>query len=382
MEGQLTKVLLKGAGLVKTAEMLPPRDVMQLSQWNRASRGAVLAAEPSLELSKGSLHGRKICMTWAERLIEMDMQMQQISRMMSMGGEITAGECIQLCSRVRHALQLEPNVVAVRAPVVVVGDVCGQFYDLLQIFNELTGTAPLTSYLFLGNYVKCGYDSCSTLCLLFLLKARYPKHITLLRGNFESRQLGQVYGFYDECMNRFHPRGPEIWKCFVDCFDYLPVSATIENQIFCVHGGLSPSLDSLSLDHIKELDRMQEVPHEGPICDLLWADPDDRSGWGIVPKGAGYTFGANITKEFLQLNGLSFIARSHQLVMEGFHWRHDKQVVTIFSAPNYRGRCGNEGAVLVLDEHLESEFLRFGPAPVKSMSKVSCRSISFESSID
>lgn len=116
---------------------------------------------------------------------------------------------------------------------------------------------------------------------------RYRERITILRGNHESRQITQVYGFYDECLRKYG--NPNVWKYFTDLFDYLPLTALVDGQIFCLHGGLSPSIDTL--DHIRALDRLQEVPHEGPMCDLLWSDPDDRGGWGISPRGAGYTFG-------------------------------------------------------------------------------------------
>jgi diadenosine tetraphosphatase ApaH/serine/threonine PP2A family protein phosphatase len=120
-----------------------------------------------------------------------------------------------------------------------------------------------------------------------------------------------------------------VWKIFTDFFDYLPLTALIENQIFCLHGGLSPSIDTL--DNIRALDRVQEVPHEGPMCDLLWSDPDDRCGWGISPRGAGYTFGQDISEAFNHNNGLTLVARAHQLVMEGYNWSQDRNVVTIFS---------------------------------------------------
>lgn len=120
-----------------------------------------------------------------------------------------------------------------------------------------------------------------------------------------------------------------MWKYFTDLFDYLPLTALIDNQIFCLHGGLSPSIDTL--DNIRALDRIQEVPHEGPMCDLLWSDPDDRCGWGISPRGAGYTFGQDISEAFNHNNGLTLIARAHQLVMEGYNWSQDRNVVTIFS---------------------------------------------------
>jgi serine/threonine-protein phosphatase 2A catalytic subunit len=168
--------------------------------------------------------------------------------------------------------------------------------------------------------------------LLVALKIRYPQRITILRGNHESRQITQVYGFYDECLRKYG--NANVWKYFTDLFDYLPLTALIDNQIFCLHGGLSPSIDTL--DNIRALDRIQEVPHEGPMCDLLWSDPDDRCGWGISPRGAGYTFGQDISEAFNHNNGLTLVARAHQLVMEGYNWSQDRNVVTIFSGQHPR----------------------------------------------
>lgn len=178
-----------------------------------------------------------------------------------------------------------------------------------------------------GDYVDRGYYSVETVTLLVALKIRYPQRITILRGNHESRQITQVYGFYDECLRKYG--NANVWKFFTDLFDFLPLTALIDNQIFCLHGGLSPSIDTL--DNIRALDRIQEVPHEGPMCDLLWSDPDDRCGWGISPRGAGYTFGQDISEAFNHNNGLTLIARAHQLVMEGYNWSQDRNVVTIFS---------------------------------------------------
>jgi len=152
-----------------------------------------------------------------------------------------------------------------------------------------------------------------------------------------------------------------VWKCFTELFDYLPLTAVVQDSIFCLHGGLSPSIESF--DQIKQLDRVQEIPHEGPICDLLWSDPDDRMGWGISPRGAGYSFGQDITEQFNQTNGLTLVSRAHQLVMNGFNWSHEKNIVTIFSAPNYCYRCGNEAAIMEVDEFMNKTFLQFNPAP-------------------
>lgn len=99
------------------------------------------------------------------------------------------------------------------------------------------------------------------------------------------------------------------------------------------------------------------------MCDLLWSDPDERAGWGASPRGAGFTFGQDISQKFNHLNNLSLIARAHQLVMEGYNWSHDKNVVTVFSAPNYCYRCGNVASIMELDENQQYTFLQFDPAP-------------------
>jgi len=264
----------------------------------------------------------------------------------------------KLCERAKEILMEESNVQPVNCPVTVCGDVHGQFHDLMELFR-IGGSSPNTNYLFMGDYVDRGYYAVETVTLLVALKVRYKERITILRGNHESRQITQVYGFYDECLRKYG--NANVWKYFTDLFDYLPLTALIESQIFCLHGGLSPSIDSL--DHIRSLDRVQEVPHEGPMCDLLWSDPDDRCGWGISPRGAGYTFGQDISEQFNHNNGLTLIARAHQLVMEGYNWCHDQNVVTIFSAPNYCYRCGNQAAIMEIDENMKYSFLQFDPAP-------------------
>lgn len=207
----------------------------------------------------------------------------------------------------------------------------------------------------MGDYVDRGYNSVETVSLLVALKLRYRDRITILRGNHESRQITQVYGFYDECLRKYG--NANVWKYFTDLFDYLPLTALIEKQIFCLHGGLSPSIDDLR--NILEQDRVQEVPHEGPMCDLLWSDPDDRCGWGISPRGAGYTFGQDISEQFNRNNGLTLVARAHQLVMEGYNWCHDKNVVTIFSAPNYVSTHIHALRCLALPFHVDSCLLTF-----------------------
>jgi len=278
--------------------------------------------------------------------------------------------CAKLCKRARDILMEEANVTSVRSPVTVVGDIHGQWYDMQEMF-EIAGKVPETNFLFLGDFVDRGYYSLECVSLVIALKVRYPKRIYFVRGNHESRQITQVYGFYDECLRKYG--NANVWKFFTDLFDYYPLTGLVEKAIFCPHGGISPQLDTL--DNILALDRIQEVPHEGPMCDIVWSDPDERTGWGISPRGAGYTWGQDLSEQYNHTNGLTLIARAHQLVMEGYAWQHDKNVVTIFSAPNYCYRCGNQAAVMELDEHLEYSFLQFDPAPRDGTTNVPKRRI-------
>ena len=135
-----------------------------------------------------------------------------------------------------------------------------------------------------------------------------------------------MYGFYDECLRKYG--SVNVWRYCTDIFDYLSLSALIDSRVFCVHGGLSPSVTTL--DQIRTIDRKQEVPHDGAMCDLLWSDPEDIDGWGLSPRGAGYLFGADVVTQFNQANKVELIARAHQLVMEGFKYMFNEQLVTVW----------------------------------------------------
>jgi serine/threonine-protein phosphatase 2A catalytic subunit len=263
-----------------------------------------------------------------------------------------------LCNRAQQILQHEANVQPVRSPVTLVGDIHGQWEDLIEMF-KIGGQLPHTNYVFLGDYVDRGYSSIETVSLIMALKVRYPQRIHILRGNHESRQITQVYGFYDQCLKYYG--SSNVWKYFTDLFDYLPLSIVVDDKVFCVHGGLSPQLETL--DDVRKLHRFQEVPHDGPICDLIWSDPDERVSWGISPRGAGYTFGEDVTERWNSKNGLILTVRAHQLVMDGYQYTHNNQLLTLFSAPNYCYRCGNQAAILEIDDEFHTEIRQFDAAP-------------------
>ena len=174
-------------------------------------------------------------------------------------GEIVPENSLKfLCQFVSELLMEESNVQPVLSPVTIVGDLHGQVFDLLNLLN-VGGWPPSTSYIFLGDFVDRGHNSVETLSLLLCLKLKYPGHVTLLRGNHESRQITQVYGFYDECLRKYGNASP--WRHCVNCFDTFGLAALIDEQVLCVHGGLSP--DVRTLDQVRAIDRNQEIPHEG-----------------------------------------------------------------------------------------------------------------------
>lgn len=272
---------------------------------------------------------------------------------------IKESEVKELCEKAKEILFEESNVQYIEAPVTVCGDIHGQFDDLMELF-KIGKFVPETNYLFMGDFVDRGFNSVETFLLLLAYKVRYPERITLIRGNHESRQITQVYGFYDECLRKYG--SVNVWRYCTEVFDYISLAALIEGKIFCVHGGLSPQINSI--DEIRNIDRKQEVPHDGIMCDLLWSDPDSEVvGFNVSLRGAGFLFGGNVVQAFNTTNNISLIARAHQLVMEGYKPMFDNSLVTIWSAPNYCYRCGNIASIMELDENLNQTFRIFEAAP-------------------
>ncbi|EDQ86530.1 uncharacterized protein MONBRDRAFT_38407 [Monosiga brevicollis MX1] len=264
-----------------------------------------------------------------------------------------------LCSKVSEILLEEGTVQTVSSPVTVCGDIHGQFYDLEELFRH-GGQVPDTTYIFMGDFVDRGHYSLETFTRLLTLKAKYPDRMVLLRGNHETRQITQAYGFYDECLQKYG--NSNAWKYCTEVFDLLSVAALIDDQILCVHGGLSP--DVPTVDQIRTIERCQEIPHEGAFCDLVWSDPDEIETWLVSPRGAGYLFGSKVVSEFCNINSLKLICRAHQLVQEGLQYHFENNALaTVWSAPNYCYRCGNVASILEINEKLEQHPIFFEAVP-------------------
>lgn len=269
-------------------------------------------------------------------------------------------EVSSLCSKARELLGEEDNVKQVASPVTICGDIHGQFEDLLELF-KVGGEVPDINYVFLGDYVDRGLKSVETILYLLALKVKYPERITLIRGNHECRGITQQYGFYDECVRKYGSLN--VWKECTQVFDYMTISALIDNRIFCVHGGLSPKIKMIN--DIQQIDRKQEIPHAGPMCDIMWSDPDDVKSWTYSTRGAGWLFGHEIVEKFCHENKIDMIARAHQLVYEGYKSVFADRLVTIWSAPNYCGKCGNLASIMELDENMTKIYKIFEETPLE-----------------
>jgi serine/threonine-protein phosphatase PP1 catalytic subunit len=184
-------------------------------------------------------------------------------------------QIIKIVRAARSIFLNQPILIEVNAPINICGDTHGQYSDLLRLF-EIGGFPPAANYLFLGDYVDRAKQSIEVITLALCYKIKYHESFFLLRGNHECASLNRIYGFYDECKRRYSVK---LWRIFADCFNCMPVAAVVADKILCMHGGLSPDLDNLS--QIFDVPRPTDVPDEGLLCDLLWADPEPTgSGWG------------------------------------------------------------------------------------------------------
>jgi len=260
---------------------------------------------------------------------------------------IAEDEYKELCRASREIFLAQPSLLEIQAPVNICGDIHGQYYDLLRLF-ECGGFPPSANYLFLGDYVDRGAYSLETIALLMAFKIKYPDNFFLLRGNHETASINRVYGFYDECKKR---HSIKLWKTFCDCFNCLPIAAIVDQKIFCMHGGLSPDLKSM--DQIRRIARPTDVPDAGLLCDLLWADPDkDTQAWAENERGVSYVFGKDVVAQFNRQHGFDLVCRAHQVMEDGYEFFGSRQLITLFSAPNYCGDYDNAGGMMIVDKDL------------------------------
>ena len=273
---------------------------------------------------------------------------------------LTLDTVYYLCQTARSLFMSEPVVLdlstANHKRIVVLGDIHGQYFDLLKHIDS-AGIPPDTTYLVLGDYVDRGKYSIEVACLLYALKIKYPINIYIIRGDHECSRVNRRNGFYEECVRRFGTL--YVWNAFVSTFNVLPFAAIIDQSIFCVHGGLSPLLESVS--QLRKIERPVDIPHEGLIRDLVWADfYEPQNGFGNNEiRDCSIVFGKQELNRFLDANELKLMVRGHEVVQRGFVV--EGRCVTVFSACQYKGVYNNAGATLVIEPHMPLSFNVISP---------------------
>lgn len=275
-------------------------------------------------------------------------------------GRLRHDQIMRIIEAGTELLSNEPNLLHLTAPITVCGDIHGQYYDLLKLF-EVGGSAESTQYLFMGDYVDRGYFSIECVLLLWSLKIKYPRSFWLLRGNHECRHLTGYFTFKRECEHKYNI---DIYNACMDSFDALPLAAVVNKQFFCVHGGISPQLRTLQ--DLDKLNRFREPPTKGLLCDLLWADPHEHFGeesdnTPFTPnavRGCSYFYTFTAVTSFLKRTGLLSVIRAHEAQDAGYRTYRKNgatgfpAVMTIFSAPNYLDAYNNKAAVLKYEDNV------------------------------
>ena len=263
--------------------------------------------------------------------------------------KLSEREVISVIDKVYPIIEKEESMIELEPPLYICGDIHGQFYDLLRVF-EILKYPPESKFLFLGDYVDRGKRSLECILLLLCLKIKYPSRIFLLRGNHESANINRMYGFYDECKRKVSLR---IYKKFCNLFNILPITALVGEKILCMHGGLA--YDLKNMDQLKTIKRPTEIPEAGLLCDLVWSDPDESLYFDFCTnkeRGISVCFSKKKVEEFTKENDLDLICRAHQVVEEGFQFFANMKLITVFTAPNYMEEFDNNGGILEVNEDM------------------------------
>eukprot|EP00405_Crypthecodinium_cohnii_P013034 CAMPEP_0206429268 /NCGR_PEP_ID=MMETSP0324_2-20121206/6136_1 /ASSEMBLY_ACC=CAM_ASM_000836 /TAXON_ID=2866 /ORGANISM="Crypthecodinium cohnii, Strain Seligo" /LENGTH=502 /DNA_ID=CAMNT_0053894909 /DNA_START=358 /DNA_END=1867 /DNA_ORIENTATION=+ len=268
---------------------------------------------------------------------------------------------LDIVKKASDILEAEPNLLKLNDPITVVGDIHGQYFDLVKLL-DIGGPAETTQYIFLGDYVDRGSFSVEVVITLYALKIKFPKTVRMLRGNHECRQMTSFFNFREECEYKYDV---SVYDAIMSSFDMLPIGATINGKFLVVHGGISPDLPNIKA--INRLQRFQEPPREGLLCDLLWSDPYEKEAPPPRSKKAAMHFVPNDVRQcsyfytfdgvatFLKKNQLLSVIRAHEAQLEGYKMHKTNpatgfpSVITIFSAPNYCDVYNNKGAILKFD---------------------------------
>ncbi|XP_060578202.1 uncharacterized protein LOC132735281 [Ruditapes philippinarum] len=279
---------------------------------------------------------------------------------------------LTLCRQVKDILSDEPRLLKLKAPMYILGDIHGNYRDLICFEKALWRLGPLltpASFLFLGDYVDRGDFGIEVISNLFAQKILAPHKFHLLRGNHELRSVQEMFSFKTECLSKFGDSiGSQLWEAINDCFDVMPIAATVDDKIFCVHGGIPmPELDGGFIDAINKVPNPLKNPEDESTLawDIMWSDPvsldvltpetiqELKENKGFIAntrRGTAHFFSCDALFGFLDRNGLTHVIRAHEVQEAGFQVQQQGKLLTVFSSSHYCGGS-NEAACVLADNY-------------------------------
>ncbi len=273
---------------------------------------------------------------------------------------------LKLIKDARLVIENTPTLLKLKYPIKIFGSLNGQYNDLIKYFNlwgqpsEYQGDIESFDYLFLGNFVNRGSFSLEVLCLLLSLKVKYPEQIHLLRGSHEDLEICKAYGLYEECKRKLiedPDKNDSVFQNICSLFEYLPLAATINDKILCVHSGIGENVKSL--EDIINIKKPYKISDSQAALDILWSVPaanfnvDEYKSTNVTTQYRKRTFDENQILEFFKNNKIDLIIRSHDTIEAGFEKVYENKIVSIFSATNYCNFYKNDGGIIFIKKNLE-----------------------------
>ncbi len=233
---------------------------------------------------------------------------------------------------------LEFDIEDINEEIYVIGDIHGNLKSLLK-FIELINQNNPKYVVFLGDIVDRGPRQLECLVIVLSLKILYSNKYFILKGNHETLEMNEYYGFFQDFTQRFND--PNKFKAILDVYNALPISALVNNSILLMHGGIPRDIDILEkirgLKTKNIISVFKSITHG--IVEIMWNDPKSGlKGFSESFRGPGiYFFGEDVFEKFMEANKLKYLVRAHECFPEGYRWFFNNRLLSIFSSANYRG---------------------------------------------
>ncbi len=248
------------------------------------------------------------------------------------GNEPDRDEVRQLIQEVSDQLASKPNVVRIpEGNLAIIGDLHGEYSSLDAVMREYLRTDR--HLVFLGDYADRGPEQVRTINTVIALSLLYPERVTIIRGNHESREIAQVYGFYN-AVNREY--GRDLFREYCRFFEVIPLAAYSNSGIFCCHGGIPEGLNSL--DQLQSIDRFDQNFRNDTVFQMVWNDPQEGDFMFRPNRRSARAriFGKKAFDRFSENLGVSRMFRAHEAFANGYQTFFDNRLISVFSA-SYRG---------------------------------------------